>query len=77
MKTAYIEDEGLESRVPETHLPMTFFVDAYHRMEGDLEVLQKGFYLEPWQLHAAMAFYCANKELFDAEQERLMERRRR
>jgi hypothetical protein len=72
----YVQDEGLASRVPATHLPITFFVEAYHRLGGDLAQLQKGFSLEPWQLHAAMAFYCANKEMFDAENERFLESQR-
>lgn len=71
-----VQDAGLYSHIPDSPVSIKSFVDAYHRLGGDLDVLRTGFSLEPWQLYAAMAFYCANKELFDAEQERLMERRR-
>jgi len=56
---------------------MTTFVEAYHRVGGDLDMLQNGFHLETWQLYAAMTFYCANKELFDAEHEHILEERQR
>jgi hypothetical protein len=71
-----VKDQGLYSQIPGSPVSIKTFVDAYHRLNGDLEVLRTGLSLEPWQLYATMAFYCANKELFDAEQERLMERRR-
>ncbi len=76
MKTPCVRDEGLYSYVPDTGIRMTTFVEAYHRVGGDLDELQKDF-LEPAQFHAAMAFYCANKEIFDAEYQRIMEERRR
>ena len=76
MTTPCVQDEGLKSRIPDTYIPMTYFVEAYHRLDGELEVLRTGFHLEPWQLHTAMAFYCANKELFDAENERFLESKR-
>jgi len=60
MKTLCIKDQGLQTRIPETHIPMTYFVEAYHRLDGDLEELRTGFLLEPWQLHTAMAIYCAS-----------------
>lgn len=77
MKTPCVQDQGLHSRIPETGIRMTTFVEAYQRLGGDLAVLQDGFHIEPWQLHAAMTFYCANKEAFDAENERILEERRK
>ena len=77
MNTPCVQDEGLHSQVPETGLRMTTFVESFYRVGGDLEVLREGLYLEPAQFHAAMAFYCANKDLFDAEYERIMEERQR
>jgi hypothetical protein len=77
MNTPYVQDNGLHSRVPETGIRMTTFVEAYHRLNGDLAQLQTGFHIEPWQLHAAMTFYCANKQAFDAEYERILEQRQR
>jgi len=74
--TPCVQDQGLYSEIPDSGVYIKSFVEAYHRLGGDLEVLRTGFHLEPWQLYAAMAFYCANKELFDAEYERLLERRR-
>jgi len=71
-----IKDEGLYSLIPDSPVRMTSFVEAYHRLRDDMEQLQTGFSLEHWQFHAAMAFYFANKELFDTEYERLMQWRR-
>lgn len=72
-----VRDEGLSSRIPDSPVSIKSFVDTYFRLEGNLDILQTCFSLEPAQFHAAMAFYCANKELFDAEQARLDERRRK
>ena len=73
MNTPCIQDEGLYSRVPDAGLRMTTFVEAYYQVSGNLEVLREGLHLELAQFYAAMAFYCANKELFDAEYERIVE----
>ncbi len=69
-----VQDEGLSSEIPASSVSIKSFVSAYHRLGGDLEVLRTGFTLEPWQLYAAMAFYCANKEMFDAEYKTLRKR---
>lgn len=71
--TPCVQDAGLYSQIPDSAVSIKSFVSAYHRLGGDLEVLRTGFTLEPWQLYTAMAFYCANKELFDAEYERIVE----
>lgn len=71
-----VQDHGLYSEIPDSGVSIKTFAEAYDRLGGDLDVLQKGFYLESWQLYAAMAFYCANKEMFDAETARFRERQR-
>lgn len=72
-----VEDDGLQSRIPDSPVRMTSFVEAYHRLRDDMEQLRTGFLLEPWQFHAAMAFYFANKDLFDAEHERVKDWQRK
>ena len=74
--TPCVQDHGIYSQIPDSAVSMKSFVSAYHRLGGDLEVLQNAFTLEPWQLYAAMAFYCANKEMFDAETARFREQQR-
>ena len=73
----HVKDEGLFSRIPDSAVSLKAFVEAYHRLGGDLEILRTGFYLEPWQLHAAMTYYCANKAVFDAENTRILEERQK
>ncbi len=72
-----VEDAGLRSHIPDSPVRMTSFVEAYHRLHDDMEQLRTGFLLEHWQFHAAMAFYFANKQLFDAEYEHVKERQRK
>ena len=69
-------DEGLDSLIPETDVPIVGFVDTYHYHCGDLEVLQRCYGLKDWQFYAAMTYYCANKAVFDAEYRRVREERR-
>jgi len=72
-----VPDEGLVALIPDDALRMTTFVEAYHRFPDNAELLKTGFLLEDWQYHAALAYYYANKELFDAEYERVKERQRK
>ena len=74
MVSSCVEDAGLRSHIPDSPVRMTSFVEAYHRLRDDMEQFRTGFLLEPWQFHAAMTFYFANKDLFDAEYKRVKER---
>ena len=71
--TPCVQDDGLYSEIPDSGVRIKTFVEAYYRLGGDLEVLRNSFTLEPWHLYTAMAFYSANKDLFDAEYQRIIE----
>lgn len=66
-----IPEEGIHAQIPGAAVAMKSFVDAYHRLGGDPEILRIGFQLEAWQFHAAMAYYLAHQKEFDAEYERM------
>lgn len=66
-----ISDQGLQTWIPDSAVLVLSFMQAYYRLDRKMNVLQEGFRIEAWQAHAALAYYFANQEMFDAELERL------